>query len=368
MRIALVAHTNAPWTPHYARFFAGRGDTVLVVTFSPKVIEGIDTVFVGVEPWDMQKNRRTFITRVPRIRRILRKFEPDVVFGPYLASDGLSAVLAWKGPVIVSGRGGDVLDHVGRTGWRRRAREMLLRFVCRRADAIHTVAQEIEEELIRLGVSKGKLVQFPVGVDAERFHPAPDMPRASAVRLHCNRKHAPIYDNETIIAALADLESAGRSFRCDFLGEGDLTDAYKRQAATTGVSDRINFSGELPHAELPAMLRQADIYVSASLSDGTSSSLLEAMATGLLPVVTRIRANESWLEHGRTGLLFEPSRPDALADALTRAMDDFELRERAFAENRKRVVRDANMARNNERLAELCERVADVRGKTTGPR
>jgi glycosyltransferase involved in cell wall biosynthesis len=72
----------------------------------------------------------------------------------------------------------------------------------------------------------------------------------------------------------------------------------------------------LLHGDLPGFLRAADVYVSASSSDGTSSSLLEAMASGLYPVVSDITANRPWVEHGKNGLLFAVGDAASLAEAL----------------------------------------------------
>ena len=71
----------------------------------------------------------------------------------------------------------------------------------------------------------------------------------------------------------------------------------------------MELTGQLPLARVGELLREADVYVSAATSDGTSSSLLEAMASGAFPVVTSIRANRDWLEDGSTGLFFEPREP-----------------------------------------------------------
>jgi len=358
MRLLMVAHTDAPWTPHYSRYFVGRGDRVLVVTFAPGRIEGVETEFVGIEPFDFRRNKRVYLTRVPRVRRIIRSFAPDLVYAPYLASNGLTAVLAWKGPIIVAARGGDVLEQAGRTGLRRRLREALVRFVCGRAVLVHTVAQELDDELIRLGVPAWKLVQIPVGVDVRKFTPGADLPRPTATRLVCVRKHEPIYDNATVLNALARLKAAGRDFRCTMAGAGTLLEKHKEQAGALGLLDRVTFTGNLGHDRLPGLLQEADIYISASLSDGTASSLLEALATGLTPVVSRIRANTPWITHGRTGLLFEPGNAASLAEALETAMNDVELRRRAFVENPARVARDADMHKNMERLAGVFEKVA----------
>ena len=136
-----------------------------------------------------------------------------------------------------------------------------------------------------------------------------------------------------------------------------MLEANRRHAADAGLDGFATFTGHRPHEELAPALRQADIYISSSLSDGTSSSLLEGMASCLFPVVTRIEANEPWISDGRTGLMFERGRADQLAVCLKRAMDDAPLRAAAVLENRRLVEQEGNMIRNMERLAELFERV-----------
>lgn len=361
MRILIVCHSNAQWTINFARFFASRGDDVLVASFSPSKIEGIKMESIGAKEYDWRKGKHMYFTRVPRLRRIIRRFNPDIVFAIYLASNGLTAALSWDGPFVVSAIGSDVLDREGRKGLRKCFREGVIKLVARRADVINTVSQELDDELNRLGVPRSKLFQLPFGVDSDVFHPAEDMPRPKATRLICTRAHKPICDIPTVIDALALLKEAGRKFCCTFTSGGSLLDDNKDRVRTAGLEDCVTFTGFLDHGELPNLLRQSDIYISASLGDGTSVSLLEAMATGLVPVVSRIRANEPWVEYGRTGLLFEVGRPDILAHALQRAMDDEQLRRRAFDKNIPRVARDCNMHRNMERLANIFEQL--VAGK-----
>jgi len=281
-----------------------------------------------------------------------------VIYAPFVASNGLSAVLAWNGPIVTSARGGDVLDQVGRKGIRRMLREMLVRFVCRRCIMVHAVSTELQDELVRLGVPRSKLFCIPVGVDVRVFRPAADMPRPQATRLICTRRHEPIYDNITIVEALAMLKAAGRRFHCTFASEGISLEALKERASSLGLDDCLSFPGEVPHDRVPGLLREADIYITASLSDGTSSALLEALAGGLFPVVSRIAANLPWIEHGRTGLFFEPRQAAQLAEALARAIDDPELRRTAFELNRRRMEVEGDMSGNMARLAGVLEHVA----------
>ncbi len=365
MRILLIAHSDAPWTPYYGRYFLSRGDAVLVVSFGPYEIDGVDIKHVGVKAFDKYKNKWVYVTRVPRVRRIIRKFRPDLVLAPYLISNGLAAVLSWRGPTVVSARGGDVMIHPGRTGLKGFFRERVIQFVCRRADRVHTVSQGIWDRLVSLGVPESKLVRFPTGVNVERFRPAAGMPRSPVVRLICTRKHEPVYDIPTIIKALIQLKSAGRAFHCTFVGGGHLIGEHQSQAKAGGIGDHVTFIGHVTHEKLPSLLQQADLYLSSSLSDGTSSALLEAMATGLLPVVTRIPANTAWLTEGRNAIMFAPGQVNELVAALQQGMDDVCLRKLAFDENRRLVESEGNMDRNMERLWELCEQV--IREKTLAP-
>jgi glycosyltransferase involved in cell wall biosynthesis len=358
LRILFIAHSNAPWTPYYCRHFLSRGDNVHLISFSPDQIAGVPMSFVGIEPFDQFKGKHLFLTRVPQIRRILREFDPDVVVAPYLISNGLTAVLAWHGPLLLSARGGDVMVHPGRTGWKRRLREAIIRFLCGRASHIHAVSQGIVQRLTSLGVPLSRITRFPTGVNTELFHPGATMPRSRATRLICTRKHEPVYDMPTIIEALIRLNQLGPEFHCTLIGDGHLRPQLEAQVRQGGIADHVQFRGHVPHAELPALLREADIYLSAAISDGTSSSLLEAMATGLLPVVSRIEANQAWLHEGTDSLMFSPGRVDEFVTALKRALDDHDLRVSAMERNRKRVEQDGNMHRNMERLAELCESLA----------
>ena len=78
--------------------------------------------------------------------------------------------------------------------------------------------------------------------------------------------------------------------------------AYLRELThDLGVSNNTKFIGWVPRSELPKYLSSADVYVSSSLSDGTSNSLLEAMACGLAPIVTDIPANQTWIDDGKNG-------------------------------------------------------------------
>ena len=113
MRILMVSHTTNPWTSHFARFFRDRQDDLLVASFTAAPLEGLDGVdmeFIGVEPFERHKNEHVYITRIPLLRPVIRRFAPDVVFAPYLIPNGLTAALSFGGPTAVTAVGSGVME------------------------------------------------------------------------------------------------------------------------------------------------------------------------------------------------------------------------------------------------------------------
>jgi glycosyltransferase involved in cell wall biosynthesis len=230
---------------------------------------------------------------------------------------------------------------------------------------VHVVSENIQRTLVEFGVHAGKIHRFPFGIDTERFRPCDSREVEGPRRIVCVRKHEPIYDNATILQALSRLRSDGVDFRCTFVGGGSLLDQHRRLAAELALDGVVEIVGNVPYDELPGLLRAADVYVSAAHSDGTSSSLLEAMASGLLPVVTDIDGNSPWIRHGETGFLFPPGNAVALGDFLRRGLQEVERVQHAIAANRELVILEGDRRKNDQRMAELLEAVAQ-RGRPAG--
>jgi glycosyltransferase involved in cell wall biosynthesis len=135
--------------------------------------------------------------------------------------------------------------------------------------------------------------------------------------------------------------------------------ALESRVRALGIADCVTFVGRVPHERLAALLAEATVYVSTSRSDSTSISLLEAMASGAVPVVSDIAGNREWLEEGRGGRFFPVGDAKALAAALVAALGDEPFRRAARTRNRDKVETDgdwnANVARIEARYAALLQ-------------
>ena len=131
----------------------------------------------------------------------------------------------------------------------------------------------------------------------------------------------------------------------------------KHHVKDTVLEENVSFVGRVDNCGLPSILQQHDIYLSASLRDGTSLSLLEAMATGLFPVVSDIKANSTWLRHNVDGLLHRVGDAGDLANCIARVLDDPEMVAKAVRRNRQSVLAKGNRNENMKRLGSIYERL-----------
>jgi glycosyltransferase involved in cell wall biosynthesis len=108
------------------------------------------------------------------------------------------------------------------------------------------------------------------------------------------------------------------------VGDGDLMEALKAQAASLGLASRITFAGH--REDVRALLGALDVFCISSTYEGTPLALFEAMAAGRAIVSTAVDGCREVLEDGVTGLLVPPRDPAALGAALGRVLDDAALR------------------------------------------
>jgi glycosyltransferase involved in cell wall biosynthesis len=138
----------------------------------------------------------------------------------------------------------------------------------------------------------------------------------------------------------------------NLLGRGPLLDPLQNLARHLDLADRVSFPGYFQPAMVAAHLRAADVYVSASKSDGASSSLFEAMACGAFPVVSDIPANRDWIESGVNGYLVPPDDVERFANAICQALASPDFRHKAVIMNVNIVNQKLSRLRNQRQLSD----------------
>jgi colanic acid/amylovoran biosynthesis glycosyltransferase len=156
------------------------------------------------------------------------------------------------------------------------------------------------------------------GIDLTRF-PALERSRQISERLRVLTvgRLVEVKGQAVLLDAFARLVAEGIDGELTIVGDGPLRTALEALARGLGVARRVHFAGRVGQDEILHFYERADIFALASFSEGIPVVLMEAMATQLPVVATRITAIPELVEDGRHGLLVPPDRSDLLAAALT---------------------------------------------------
>lgn len=193
--------------------------------------------------------------------------------------------------------------------------KLLARVAFQRADVVATVSDYLGRH-VRAVAPRARLMTVPNVVDTATFTPPGEArPPTPAPLLLGVGALAEKKGNAHLLEALALLPNA----RLELIGDGELRAALERRARELGVHDRVDFRGEQPNHVVAERMRAADLFVLPSLFETFGVVLIEAAASGLPSVATRVGGVPEALVPG-SGLLVEPADPGALAEGIEQAL------------------------------------------------
>ncbi len=355
MRILMVSDAPSMHTRRWVEEWVARGHEVHLASF--RVFETQGSVLHVLPVLGLGK--AGYVFAIPALRRLGVRLRPQIVHAQYVTSYGFLAAAAGLHPLMVTAWGTDVLI----SPWRSRFYRYLAEFSLARADAVTTVAEHMNLSVEKLGVQAARIQAVPFGVDVECFaYRSRDFVRVQRPwRIICTRNFEPVYDVEALIEAATLLKRDDVAFTLNLVGDGSQCARLRRLVEQRGLAGQTRFTGRVGHDSLPAMLAEADIFVTPAHSDGNNISLNEAMAVGCFPVATAIPANTQWLESGVSGSLYPAGDAVSLARVLKLAIADPVMMNKAVAMNRYVVEERANWKQSVGQMEALYnELIADA--------
>lgn len=258
-----------------------------------------------------------------RLWHIFRTIQPQIVHTRNLTTleASVPAYLAGIKVCIHGEHGRDMGDLDGSNRKNILLRRALMPFVD------HTIAlsRDLESYLSKkIQVPPAKTTQIYNGVDAEKFHPTAakrtDLPFSDTkyVVFGSVGRMQPVKDHATLVRAFIALVHIKPEYRDTarliIVGDGPLRQDALSLLETAGCSALAWLPGE--RDDVPDLMRQMDVFVLPSLAEGISNTILEAMATGLPVIATRVGGNTELVQDTATGQLVPVSDTAALTHAM----------------------------------------------------
>jgi glycosyltransferase involved in cell wall biosynthesis len=308
---------------------------------------------------------------LPQFHSLLKELQPTLVHAGPIQSGGYLAALADFHPMVLMSWGSDLLVDAERNSEWRQATEIALQ----RADAFFCDCDTVRKKANSFRVfSDSQVVQFPWGVKRGVFSAVGPLPpndrftrRPGTTTFIYTRSYDPLYGTDVLLDAFLRARSVNPSLRLLLVGRGSQDPSLRSFVQAHALGDAMLLLGPQPAEDLPMWFRAADAYISCAKSDGTSISLLEAMATGLPVVVTDIPSNREWVTASENGWLAPAGSPEGVADRMLQVANLTPQELEAISERNQRVVTErADWDKNFPRLLEMYERLTGDSKKTTG--
>lgn len=283
------------------------------------------------------------------LKRVIRQVKPDIIQAGPLQRSAFLAALTGFHPLISMSWGYDLIHDAHQNVWWRWA----TRYTLQHSALLIGDSNIIHQLAISFGMPDDRIITFPWGIDLDHFSPPPALETAASgeqkftspqgrgadvegkkiFTLLSTRSWEPLLGADIIAQAFIVVTRKRPDVRLVMAGSGSLAAKLHQTFLHHGLLgeqtendcndgfQRVVFPGQVSFRDLPGLYQSADLYIAATHSDGSSISLLEAMACGLPAIVSDIPGNREWITPGENGWLFPDNDADALANAILIAID-----------------------------------------------
>ena len=336
MRILYFTHSDSPHDQRFLNAMVMSGHETYVLRLTPLTDSERQIPGVHEIEWSGCPKKMSF-TDIPRIvkqvKRIIRENHPDVVHAGPIQGPAYLAALSHAKPLLSMSWGFDLMKIADKNALTR----MITRYTIRHSDMLAVDCQAVKDVAIKFGADPGKIVVFPWGVDLDAFSPLAGNDKGKQIRQQLGwdeqfiilgtRTWEPMYGMTVLAEAFVEAANQEPRLRMVLLGEGSQEASIRSILEEGNVMDRVWFGGMVKQADLPGYYCAADLYVSPSHVDGSSISLLEALACGRPVVVSDIPGNQEWIEQDHTGWLFDDYDTEFLSKCIIDSVSSSRLEE-----------------------------------------
>lgn len=233
----------------------------------------------------------------------VRIFKPHIIIGYRTTSYGFVGALTGFKPLVLAAQGESDVWPPGH--WSNAISRMMARYAIKRAALIHAWGNNMVDSLKANGAKNDQLMVMPRGIDLMQFVYQSPFKSDRDITLITTRSLYPEYHHDVIIKSFSMVvrEFTEVSWKLIIIGDGPLRSSLQEMVTASGIARHVVFKGRLEPKLLGDFLTESDVYISLPDTEGVSSSLLEAMASGCYPIVTDLPANRDMISDRKNGRL-----------------------------------------------------------------
>jgi len=370
MKIMMLSDAASIHTVRWAKYFAGRGHEVHLLSFSPF----LDAPPDGINLHILNRISSLPILSVPinlvlgvwQVRKLARKHRVDLLNAHYISTFGVLGSLSGIHPFVASAWGSDVL----RPDKGSSLRKLAVLYCMRVADIVTTTAIETREYVIStFDLSPDNVIRVPWGIDLEIFHRGYEKEVINLKRslglepgipvILSNRTMKENYNIESIVNSIPKVLDGHPNAVFLFIrgyGTAEYEEKINSKARDMGIQNNIRIISRLVSPEeMAVFLNASDSFISLPKTDQFAGSIMEGMACGTIPILSNLSVYKQYLKDRENALFVNPDDPDEIASAVNFCIDNPNIREDFYTINRRIIKENEDWSRNAQKMEELFE-------------
>lgn len=330
MRVLLLADVASGHTEKWAMGLAQRGIEVGIFSLNKtefKWMANEPNVKVLFELKERHvangiSSKITYFSYIPKLKKVISEFKPDVVHAHYASSYGLLGSLCKFHPFVLSAWGTDVMKFPQESFMNKK----IIRFNLKCADAVCATSETINKCI--QDIYPRTVHVIPFGIDFDTFKPNGAPKNKEYFVVGAIKSLEKVYNIDVLVKAFAGLHSRHSNTRLLIVGDGTERENLQQLVKQLNISDSVEFTGRVPSKETPNYFNKLNCLVNISQYESFGVSVVEAMACKVPVVVSDTGGLKEIVNNGDMGICVEPGNVEQTSLAVEKIMLD-----KKFAEN-----------------------------------
>jgi glycosyltransferase involved in cell wall biosynthesis len=363
LRLLIVADSSTTHTHRWAHWARDAGAVVTVLSPFSDAIDGVRVVkFPPEKKWYHKIPKARMLLDLFPFRKLVREIDPQLIHFHFVSEGGRA--FYWDKiavPMVASTWGQDVIFDKGPDP----KAEASLKKMLAKCRIITATTHQLARETARYTDADRPIYVIPFGVDLARFplSPSPGTPgegrgegsSGRPITLGFVKWLKPKYGPDVLLEAFAKIHAARPNTKLILAGKGELQPQLEKRVVELNLQNAVQILGRVDHDKVPALIRSFDIMVMPSVyeSETFGVAAIEASASGVPVVASKVGGVPEAVIHNQTGLLVSPRDVDALATACITLIDNAALRRDMGQAGRRFVERYYSWPDNTRLMSEI---------------